>query len=71
MKLKKSKLIQKMGLLEELNPDRLFKVKLDILVSNERGVLAKIATVIADMESNIDKLQLKKMMAEGLRTSIF
>ena len=40
----------------EPNPDRLFKVKLDILVSNERGVLAKIASVIADMESNIDKL---------------
>ena len=40
----------------EPNPDRLFKVKLDILVSNERGVLAKIASVIAEMESNIDKL---------------
>jgi GTP pyrophosphokinase len=40
----------------EPNPDRIFKVKMDILVTNERGVLAKIAAVIADLESNIDNL---------------
>lgn len=40
----------------EPNPDRLFKIKLEILVKNERGVLAKITSVIAEMESNIDNL---------------
>ena len=53
----------------EPNPDRLFKVKLDILVSNERGVLAKIASVIAEMESNIDKLTTEESDGGGF-TSI-
>jgi len=47
----------------------LFKVKLDILVSNERGVLAKIASVIAEMESNIDKLTTEESDGGGF-TSI-
>ena len=53
----------------EPNPDRLFKVKLDVLVSNERGVLAKIASVIAEMESNIDKLTTEESDGGGF-TSI-
>lgn len=53
----------------EPNPDRLFKVKLHILVSNERGVLAKIASVIAEMESNIDKLTTEESDGGGF-TSI-
>ena len=53
----------------EPNPDRLFKVKLDILVSNERGVLAKIASIIAEMESNIDKLTTEESDGGGF-TSI-
>jgi guanosine-3',5'-bis(diphosphate) 3'-pyrophosphohydrolase len=53
----------------EPNPDRLFKVKLDILVSNERGVLANIASVIAEMESNIDKLTTEESDGGGF-TSI-
>ena len=53
----------------EPNPDRLFKVKLDMLVSNERGVLAKIASVIAEMESNIDKLTTEESDGGGF-TSI-
>jgi len=53
----------------EPNPDRLFKVKLDILVSNERGVLAKIASVIAEMESNIDRLTTEESDGGGF-TSI-
>lgn len=40
----------------EPNPDRLFKVDLNILVRNERGVLAKITSEISAMESNIDNL---------------
>ena len=38
--------------------DRLFKVKLELLVQNERGVLATISSVIADAEANIDNLSI-------------
>ena len=55
----------------EPNPDRLFKVKLDILVSNERGVLAKITSVIAEMESNIDKLTTEESDGGGFTTINF
>jgi len=36
---------------------KLFTVNIKMVVSNERGVLAKIAAVIAETDSNIDKRQ--------------
>lgn len=42
----------------EPRSDRLFKVKLELLVQNERGVLATISAVIADAEANIDNLNI-------------
>ena len=53
----------------EPNPDRLFKIKLEILVKNERGVLAKITSVIAEMESNIDNLTTTEV-DDGIFTTI-
>ena len=44
----------------EPNPDRLFKVNLDVLVWNERGMLGKIASIIADSNSNIDNVSLQE-----------
>ena len=40
----------------EPNPEAYFNVNLNILVINERGVLAKITSVIADSEANIDNI---------------
>ena len=40
----------------EPNPDAYFNVNLNLLVINERGVLAKITSVIADSEANIDNI---------------
>ena len=40
----------------EPNPEAYFNVNLNLLVINERGVLAKITSVIADSEANIDNI---------------
>ncbi len=42
------------------NPDRLFKVNLQIMVLNERGMLAKISSVIAESDSNIDNVNVEE-----------
>lgn len=44
----------------EPNADRLFKVNLDVLVINEKGMLAKIASIIAESNSNIDHVSLQE-----------
>ena len=44
----------------EANADSLFKVNLDVLVWNEKGMLAKIAAVIAESNSNIDNVSLQE-----------
>ena len=44
----------------EANADSLFKVNLDLLVWNEKGMLAKIAAVIAESNSNIDNVSLQE-----------
>ena len=40
----------------EPNPDVYFNVSLNLLVINERGILAKITSIIADSEANIDNI---------------
>jgi len=40
----------------EPNPDTYYNVSLNLLVINERGTLAKITSVIADSEANIDNI---------------
>ena len=40
----------------EPNPDTYFNVNLNLLVINERGILAKITSVIADSEANIHNI---------------
>ena len=40
----------------EPNSDAYFNVNLNLLVINERGVLAKITSIIADSEANIDNI---------------
>ncbi len=40
----------------EPNPDAYFNVSLNLLVINERGILAKITSIIADSEANIDNI---------------
>ena len=40
----------------EPNPDTYFNVNLNLLVINERGILAKISSVIADSEANIHNI---------------
>jgi guanosine-3',5'-bis(diphosphate) 3'-pyrophosphohydrolase len=40
----------------EPNPDAYFNVSLNLLVINERGILAKITSIIAESESNIDNI---------------
>jgi guanosine-3',5'-bis(diphosphate) 3'-pyrophosphohydrolase len=42
----------------EPNPEAYFNVNLNLLVINERGVLAKITSVIADSEANIDNISI-------------
>ncbi len=44
----------------EAKADSLFKVNLDVLVWNEKGMLAKIAAVIAESNSNIDNVSLQE-----------
>ena len=44
----------------EANADSLFKINLDVLVWNEKGMLAKIAAVIAESNSNIDNVSLQE-----------
>jgi GTP pyrophosphokinase len=44
----------------EPNTDRLYKVSLNILVSNERGMLAKMAAAIADTSSNIENVNFEE-----------
>ena len=44
----------------EPNTDRLYKVSLNILVSNERGMLAKMAAAIADASSNIENVNFEE-----------
>jgi GTP pyrophosphokinase len=41
------------------DPKKLFKVNLRIAVANERGMLAKIASTIANAESNIDNVSVE------------
>jgi len=40
----------------EPNPETYFNVSLNLLVINERGILAKITSVMADSEANIDNI---------------
>ena len=40
----------------EPNPNTFFNVSLNILVINERGILAKVTSVIAESEANIDNI---------------
>ncbi|MBL8511442.1 MAG: bifunctional (p)ppGpp synthetase/guanosine-3',5'-bis(diphosphate) 3'-pyrophosphohydrolase [Betaproteobacteria bacterium] len=47
------------------NIDRLFKVDIRIVVSDRRGVLAKLAAVIASAESNIAYLEMKHETSAG------
>jgi len=42
----------------EPNPEAYFNVNLNLLVINERGMLAKITSVIADSEANIDNISI-------------
>jgi len=44
----------------EPSPDKLFNVNLNVIVINERGMLGKIASIIADTESNIDNVSLQE-----------
>ena len=44
----------------EPNSDQLYKVSLNIFVSNERGMLAKIASAISDASSNIENVNLSE-----------
>ena len=44
----------------EPEPNRLFNVNLNILVMNEKGMLGKIASVIATSNSNIDNVSLEQ-----------
>lgn len=43
----------------DADPKKLFKVNLRIAVANERGMLAKIASTIANAESNIDNVSVE------------
>ena len=57
----------------EWGPDseKLFNVRLSVLVVNERGMLGKIASVIADTESNIDNVSLQDMDGSPFATLNF
>ena len=44
----------------EPNADRLYKVSLNILVSNERGMLAQMAAAISEASSNIENVNLEE-----------
>ena len=55
----------------EPDADKLFNVRLSVLVVNERGMLGKIASVIADSESNIDNVSLQDMDGSPFATLNF
>ena len=55
----------------EPDSEKLFNVRLSVLVVNERGMLGKIASVIADAESNIDNVSLQDMDGSPFATLNF
>ena len=55
----------------EPDSDKLFNVRLSVLVVNERGMLGKIASVIADSESNINNVSLQDMDGSPFATLNF
>ena len=55
----------------EPDSDKLFNVRLSVLVVNERGMLGKIASVIADSESNIDNVSLQDLDGSPFATLNF
>ena len=55
----------------EPDAEKLFNVRLSVLVVNERGMLGKIASVIADAESNIDNVSLQDMDGSPFATLNF
>ncbi|MDA9155821.1 bifunctional (p)ppGpp synthetase/guanosine-3',5'-bis(diphosphate) 3'-pyrophosphohydrolase [Methylophilaceae bacterium] len=55
----------------EPDSEKLFNVQLSVLVVNERGMLGKIASVIADAESNIDNVSLQDMDGSPFATLNF
>ena len=55
----------------EPDSEKLFNVRLSVLVVNERGMLGKIASVIADTESNIDNVSLQDMDGSPFATLNF
>ena len=55
----------------EPDSEKLFNVRLGVLVVNERGMLGKIASVIADAESNIDNVSLQDMDGSPFATLNF
>ena len=55
----------------EPDSEKLFNVRLSVLVVNERGMLGKIASVVADAESNIDNVSLQDMDGSPFATLNF
>ena len=55
----------------EPDSEKLFNVRLSVLVVNERGMLGKIASVIADAESNIDNVSIQDMDGSPFATLNF
>ena len=55
----------------EPDSEKLFNVRLSVLVVNERGMLGKIASVIAEAESNIDNVSLQGMDGSPFATLNF
>jgi len=55
----------------EPDSEKLFNVRLSVLVVNERGMLGKIASVIADSKSNIDNVSLQDMDGSPFATLNF
>jgi guanosine-3',5'-bis(diphosphate) 3'-pyrophosphohydrolase len=55
----------------EPDSEKLFNVRLSVLVVNERGMLGKIASVIADTESNINNVSLQDMDGSPFATLNF
>ena len=55
----------------EPDSEKLFNVRLSVLVVNERGMLGKIASVIADAGSNIDNVSLQDMDGSPFATLNF
>jgi GTP pyrophosphokinase len=50
------------------NINKLFEVSIKLIVANQRGVLAKVATAIADAESNIENVHFSN---EGDYTALY